>query len=255
VTDKRGEQGDPGVVAVTGANRGIGAAIAGELLERGFTVACLTRQGIAPAPPAGAEERAARLAGIRCDVTDRRSIDSAFEAIARLPGELAGVVNCAGISGGGPSHEFDAGEFESIMRTNVTGTFEVCQAAYPLLAERGGGLIVNIGSFWDQMGVKRYAAYCASKAAVGALTRCLGVEWARKGIRVIDVAPGYVETEMTAEGLQSEATQKFLASRLPGGRVGRPDEIARVVASLFTEDVGFLNATTIYVDGGQGPAM
>lgn len=255
MTNKRGEQGGPGVVAVTGANRGIGAAIAGELLGRGFTVACLTRKGIAPVPPGGGEEPPGGLVGIRCDVTERESIDSAFETVAELPGQLVGVVNCAGISSGGPSHEFDAGEFESIMRTNVTGTFQVCQAAYPLLADRGRGLIVNIGSFWDRMGVKRYAAYCASKAAVGALTRCLGVEWARKGIRVIDVAPGYIETEMTAEGLQDEATQKFLESRLPAGRVGRPDEVARVIASLFTDDVAFLNATTIYVDGGQGPAM
>jgi NAD(P)-dependent dehydrogenase (short-subunit alcohol dehydrogenase family) len=208
---------------VTGANRGIGAAIATELASRGFSVACLTRSGAVPELTARIHQRVAnRLVGLHCDVTDTQSIATAFAAIAELPDELCGVVNCAGIISGGPSHEFDITEFEAILQTNVTGTFKVCQAAYPALARRGSGLIVNIGSFWDQMGVKWYAAYCASKAAVGALTRCLGVEWAKKGIRVIDVAPGYIETEMTSAGLNSEATRKFLESRLPGGRVGRP---------------------------------
>jgi len=252
--------GENGMIAVTGANRGIGAAIAKELANRGFTVACLTRKGIVPETSGGENRNLSKsLVGIRCDVTDTDSIAAAFAAIEDLRDEkhdeLCGVVNCAGIISSGPSLEFETREFERIMQTNVTGTFNICKAAFPLLRKQCRGLIVNIGSFWDQMGVKRYAAYCASKAAVAALTRCLGVEWAKNGIQVVDVAPGYIETEMTAAGLNQEATQKFLASRLPGGRVGRPDEIARVVASLFCENVEFLNATTIYVDGGQGPAM
>lgn len=244
------------VIAVTGSNRGIGASVAEELASRGFTVACLTRKGIVPViDNDGRSDAMNRLTGIRCDVTDSESIKTAFQQIRELDQQLYGVVNCAGVISSGPSKEYAISDFEDILKTNVIGTFSVCQAAYPILEEYGSGLIVNIGSFWDQMGVKRYTAYCASKAAVGALTRCLGVEWARKGIRVIDVAPGYVETEMTADNLQTEAMQKFLESRLPGGRVARPDEIARVIAGLFVEDVEFLNATTIYIDGGQGAAM
>ena len=244
------------IIAVTGANRGIGAAIAVELAGRGYTVACLTRQGIAPkTPEAEGVATSSRLFGIRCDVTDPASIQAAVGDIVAMPGRLWGLVNCAGIIKGGPSQSFTVADFEATMKTNVVGAFSMCQAVYQPLADQGGGLIINIGSFWDQMGVKWYAAYCASKAAVGALTRCLGVEWGKKGIRVVTVAPGYIETEMTAKDLQSETTRKFLESRLPLGRVGQPREVAAVIAALFDADVGYLTATTIYVDGGQGAAM
>jgi NAD(P)-dependent dehydrogenase (short-subunit alcohol dehydrogenase family) len=244
------------IVAVTGANRGIGAAIAIELARTGFTVACLTRQGNIPDTIgihcAGSPSN---LVGVRCDVTDVDSVRSAIDRVRELPGKLRGLVNCAGIIASGPSASFSVTEFDSLMRTNVTGTFNMCQAIYQPLVDQGDGLIVNIGSLWDQVGVKAYAAYCASKAAVGALTRCLGVEWAKKGIRVIDVAPGYIETDMTAKELQRPATQQFLSSRLPLGRVGQPDEVGRLVAALFTTDIGYLTATTIYIDGGQGAAI
>lgn len=243
------------IIAVTGANRGIGAAIAIELAGRGYTVACLTRQGIGPKALEADAAASSRLVGIRCDVADPVSIRGAVERINALPGRLRGLVNCAGVIQGGPSQTFALADFEATMKTNVVGTFSMCQAVYQPLVDQGGGLIVNIGSFWDQMGVKWYAAYCASKAAVGALTRCLGVEWGKKGIRVVTVAPGYIETEMTAKDLQTEATRKFLESRLPLGRVGQPQEVAAVIAALFDADVGYLTATTIYVDGGQGAAM
>ncbi|OGT76088.1 MAG: hypothetical protein A3I78_10930 [Gammaproteobacteria bacterium RIFCSPLOWO2_02_FULL_56_15] len=247
-----------GVIAVTGASQGIGAAIALELARRGFTVACLSRRGTTPAvKDPDRSSIGKRLRGIVCDVTEEPSVRSAIEAAADSSSGLRGVVNSAGIVIGGPSSEYALSDFEAVLRINVLGTFSVCQAAYPWLVKHGGGLIVNIGSFWDQMGIKHYAAYCASKAGVAALTRCLGVEWAREGIRVLDVAPGFLESAMDtgALAIAAERQAKFLESRLPGGRKGRLDEIARVVAGLYYEDVGFLNATTIYVDGGQGPAM
>jgi len=250
-----GETREMGTIAVTGANRGIGAAIAATLADRGYTVACLSRGGAAPSTDEGGAKVVGRRIGLRCDITDCASIAAALAAADALPGGLRGVVNNAGIMMSGASREFPVENLETVLRTNVVGTFSVCQAAYPRLVARGGGLIVNIGSFWDEMGVKRFAAYCASKAAIAALSRCLGVEWAKKGIRVLTVAPGYIETDMTSDALETEETRRYLETRLPLGRVGRPDEIARVVAALFLEDVGFLTATTIYVDGGQGPAM
>src|SRR3546814_10282241 len=93
-----------------------------------------------------------------------------------------------GIHRQGPSEAFDLGTFEAVLRTNALGAFAGCQAAYPHLPAAGGGVIVNIGSHYDKMGVKYNAAYCASKAAIGAITRCLAVEWAKQGIRVVDVA-------------------------------------------------------------------
>ena len=249
--------GKTGVIAVTGGGRGIGAAIALELARRGFTVACLSRSGRVPEvlDPDGTAILE-HLRGIVCDVTDARSVKAAIGAAAADEG-LRGVVNSAGIVIGGPSKEYALTDFEAVLRTNVVGVFSVCQAAYSYLAQNGGGLIVNIGSFWDQMGIKNYAAYCASKAGIASLTRCLGVEWAKQGIRVLNIAPGFLETPMDTgtEAIDQDRQAKFLESRLPGGRKGTLAEIARVVAGLYTEDVEFLNATTIYVDGGQGPAM
>jgi NAD(P)-dependent dehydrogenase (short-subunit alcohol dehydrogenase family) len=123
---------------------------------------------------------------------------------------------------------------------------------YPYLEARGG-TIVNIGSFFDKLGVKRNLAYCASKAAVGAITRCLAVEWATKNIRVLDVAPGYIETDLNKEAMQGKL-KAFLESRIPAGKPGTPESVARLVAALFAEDIPFLTGETIYIDGGQGMA-
>ncbi len=242
-----------GTIAVTGANRGIGAAVARELAGRGYTVACFTRQGVIP--EYDNKDTASRLTGIRCDVTDPDSIKAAFASLSDLPQPLRGVVNCAGTNMAAKASEMPLADFEAIIKTNLTGTFAVCQAAHPILAAQKRGLIVNIGSHWDSMGARNFSAYCASKAGVAALTRCLGVEWGRDGIQVVGIGPGFIETDMTRGDLAKESTQNFLKTRLPLGRVGQPEEIARVIAGLFAEDVAFLTATTIYIDGGQGPAL
>jgi NAD(P)-dependent dehydrogenase (short-subunit alcohol dehydrogenase family) len=138
------------------------------------------------------------------------------------------------------------------MDVNARSVFVACREVYPHLA-RAGGTIVNIGSFFDKLGVKRNLAYCASKAAVGAITRCLAVEWAPKKIRVLDVAPGYIETELNAEAMQGPL-RAFLEARVPTGGPGGVHDVARLVAALFAEDIGFLTGETIYLDGGQGMA-
>jgi NAD(P)-dependent dehydrogenase (short-subunit alcohol dehydrogenase family) len=126
-----------------------------------------------------------------------------------------------------------------------------CREAYPHLAKAGGS-IINIGSFFDRMGVPNNLAYCASKAAVGAITRCLAVEWAKDKIRVIDVAPGYIETDLNREHLARDKVQAWMKSRIPVGRPGTPDEVARLVAALLVEDIPFMTGETIYLDGGHG---
>lgn len=238
-------------VAVTGASRGIGAAIARELARRGFTVACLTRKGAGPEDGGPAD---ARFVNQACDVNNEEAVKSALAAIVRHTGGLHGLVNNAGIHSAAPSHTLTAAAYEEVMATNARAVFVACREAYPHLVASGGGLIVNIGSFFDKIGVKRNLAYCASKAAVGAITRCLAVEWADRNIRVLDVAPGYIQTDLNREVLSSGPLRDFLGKRIPGGRPGSTHDVARLVAALYADDIPFLNGETLYIDGGQGIA-
>jgi len=230
------------VIAVTGASRGIGAAIAAELVRRGFTVGSLTRKAV------GVDG----TLPVACDVTNEGSLKEAFRTLVEKTGRLDGLVNNAGIHLDGKSTELSTTVYDEVMNTNAKAVFVACREAYPYLA-KSGGTIVNIGSFFDKMGVKRNLAYCASKAAVGAITRCLAVEWAPKKIRVLNVAPGYIETELNAEAMKGPL-RPFLQSRVPTGGPGTAADVARLVASLLGEDNPFLTGETIYLDGGQGMA-
>lgn len=242
---------EPRVVAVTGASRGIGAAIALTLAERGFMVGCLSRQGRGPQQDVPAS-LASRLLGIACDVTDEPALRAAFRTLADWAGRIDGLVNNAGIHLDGRTASFETARYDEVMNTNARAVFVACREIYPYL-EAHGGSIVNIGSFFDKLGVKRNLAYCASKAAVGAMTRCLAVEWAPKGIRVLNVAPGYIETDLNREALQGPLSQ-FLESRIPVGRPGSVQEVARLVAALLAEDIPFFTGETLYLDGAQGVA-
>ena len=239
-------------IVVTGASRGIGATIALELAQRGYTVACLTRKGAGPEFTVPAE-LALRFINAKCDVTDEASVKHALATVAAKPGAIHGIVNNAGIHLDGPSDQLALDVYNQVMSTNATAVFTACREVYPHLVKAGGGIIVNIGSFFDKIGVKRNVAYCASKAAVGAITRCLAVEWASKNIRVLDVAPGYIETDLNRDAFKGPL-REFLAKRIPGGKHGTPQDIAKLVAAIFTEDLPFLNGETIYIDGGQGIA-
>ncbi|WP_298960072.1 SDR family oxidoreductase [uncultured Methylobacterium sp.] len=229
-----------GQIIVTGASRGIGAAIAADLDGRGFTVAALSRSGTAPAGY-----------GVACDMADEDAIAAAVAQVAAR-GPVVGLVNNAGAHEAEASAGLSAAAFERTMRLNATAVVVACREVHPHLKAAGSGLIVNIGSFFDRMGVTGNVAYCASKAAVGAITRCLAAEWARDGIRVLDVAPGYVETDLNRDYLAREKVRAWMETRIPVGRPGRPEEVARLVGILFAEPVRFLTGETIYVDGGQG---
>lgn len=242
-------------IIVTGASRGIGAVIALELARRGNIVGCLSRKGQGPEEIDIPADLKSRLVNLKGDVTDAASVAAALEAFKTTVGSVTGLVNNAGIHIEAPSDKQALSEFEEVLRTNTTATFAICQQAFPYLKEAGNGLIVNIGSFFDKMGVKRNAAYCASKAAVAAITRCLAVEWANKGIRVMTVAPGYIETDLNKDVLADAKVKAFLASRIPVGGPAQAQDVATIVAALFQERIPFLTGETIYLDGAQGVSL
>jgi NAD(P)-dependent dehydrogenase (short-subunit alcohol dehydrogenase family) len=242
-----------GTVAITGANRGIGAAIALALARAGYRVACLARSGGLPDTGAEAALRE-RLLPLRCDVQDEQAVSAALVQAAAGAGGLVGLVNNAGLHTAAKSAELATAEYERVMAINATAVFAVARAAYPHLVHAGGGLIVNIGSFFDKLGVKRNLAYCASKAAVGAITRCLAVEWAPQNIRVVNVAPGYILTDLNRDQMAAGPLREYLDQRIPAGKPGTAEEVARLVAALFREDLRFLSGETIYIDGAQGIA-
>jgi NAD(P)-dependent dehydrogenase (short-subunit alcohol dehydrogenase family) len=238
-----------GAIVVTGASRGIGAAIAIELATAGYVVGCLSRSGGLPAGATASD----LFIPVTADVCDPDALKTACATVAeRAP--LVGLVNNAGLHSEAKSIDLTAGDWSRQMDVNAFSVVVGCQAAFPYLEASGGGLIVNIGSFFDKLGVKRNLAYCASKAAVGAITRVLAVEWASKAIRVVNVAPGYVVTDLNREGMQSGPLRAYLEKRIPAGAPTEAADIARLVAGLFTIDCRFLTGETIYVDGAQGIA-
>ena len=238
------------LIVVTGASSGIGAATAAALAAQGFTVLCLSRRGTVPDV---APELRDRLVPITCDVTNEEQRLAAVEQAIDQHLPLAGLVNAAGFEVQTPSADLRAEEFRAILETNLIGAFQMCQLLFePLRANEKSSLIVNVGSFYGKLGVPNFLAYSASKAALAAVTRTLGVEWARHGIAVLDVAPGYVETELNASFLEVPGNRELLARKVPVGRLGSAEEVARFIAMLYRERISFLTGETIFIDGAHG---
>ena len=238
----------PKVIAVTGASRGLGAATALELARRGHTVGALSRQGrgIEAGVPA---ELADRIHAIPCDVDDDGQVRAAFAELAAHCGRIDGLVNNAGRFHEVASADCTTEDFERVLRTNVTGTFVCCREIRPHLLAAGGGLIVNMGSFFEKIGARFTPAYGTSKAAVGAITRALAVEWVKDNIRVLDVAPGFIATDLNAGHREREQFMAFMRRRIPVGRPGEPAEVAQLIGLLFQEDMPYLTGETIHLDG------
>ena len=226
-------------IIVTGGSRGIGAAVVAELAARGHRVVGLSRSGEVPAGR-----------GVRCDVSEEEGLREAIAEVAR-EGSIAGLVNNAGIHRAGPSAELDLAEYEEVMRVNSTASVLACREVYPHLKAAGGGIIVNMGSFFDKLGVPACLAYSASKAVLGVLTRVLAVEWAADGISVLNVAPGYIRTELSTFWDESWS-ERWVERHVPLGRGGESEEVARLVAAIFAERIHFLTGETIYLDGAHG---
>ncbi len=241
------------VALVTGAGRDIGREIALVLGREGAAVAVNYATSKNEAEATAAEIRAAggRALAVEADVTDYAAVRRMVERVGSELGPIDVLVNNAGITFQRKTLELTDEEWERMLATNLTSMFRLARAIAPSMIARGGGRIINIGSMWGRMGVAQFAAYCVSKAGVDALTRCLAVEWARHGIRVNCVAPGYIRTDFQTEVMADERIRSLIFSKIPLRRLGEPEEVGALVVYLASPASEFMTGQTIYLDGGQ----
>jgi NAD(P)-dependent dehydrogenase (short-subunit alcohol dehydrogenase family) len=227
--------------AVIGGAGDIGAAITALLLDLGASV---TATGIDAAAVAACSLPAQdRLRLEPLDVTD----DGAVTRFAARFSQIDAVVNCAGILRRDLEYEIEV--FRHVLDVNLTGTFRVCTAFRPALAKKGG-CIVNIASMNAYAALPRLPAYCASKGGVVMLTKALALAWASDNIRVNAVAPGFIETQINAEGRRDPAHYARIAERTAFKRWGKPDEVAGAVTFLCMPASAYATGTVLAVDGG-----
>ncbi len=239
------------VALVTGGTRGIGLAVARALAREGAGLVICGRDGErAEAAAAELESRGATVAGLACDVTDPAQVEAMVAETARLFGRLDVCVADAGVCPEAMVDDLDQQHIDGVLAVNVRGLLLTTQAAARLMRATGGGSVVHIGSVsgFTSGPDGGEAVYEASKAAVHALTKACAVELAPAGIRVNAVAPGWVDTDMTAD--TPDALRAVYTRRVPLGRYARPDEIAEAVLFLAGDDASGISGTVLVVDGG-----
>jgi 2-deoxy-D-gluconate 3-dehydrogenase len=239
------------VALVTGASRGIGKAVAVALGAAGAAVACCARSAQVEQTAEEIRTAGGRAQGFALDVTRRSDIDARVREIGAALGAVDILVNNAGVTLDKTSVEVRDDEWDLVLATNLTSMFRLARAVAPGMIERRRGKIINIGSMYGRIGVPRYAAYCASKAGVEALTRSLAAEWARHGIQVNCLAPGYINTDIPREAMADEGRRERLLSKVPARRIGEPEEVGPLAVYLASSASDFMTGQTVRLDGGQ----
>ncbi|MEV0743911.1 SDR family oxidoreductase [Streptomyces sp. NBC_01220] len=223
-------------VLITGGRGGIGGAIATAFVEAGAHVIATD---LAPLPEKTRE-------GIEDRMLDVRDAD----AVRALAGELTRLdvlVQCAGRAA--PMEEYELATFEEIVGIHLTGTFSVATALQPLLAASGGS-VINVGSMYSYFGSPLVPAYGAAKAGIVQLTKTLALAWAAEGVRVNGIAPGWIRTALTAPLEALPGAAEAIVSRIPGGQLSEPEELAGTALFLASPAARLINGVTIPVDGG-----
>ena len=236
---------------VTGASRGLGAAMAVALAEAGADVVCASTRR------SGTDETAAfiRATGreawqVEADHADRHSVLAMADEAERLAGRIDVLVNNAGTIRRHPAADFPLEEWDAVLRTNLDSVFVLSQRLGRGMIERGAGKIVNVASLLSFQGGITVPAYTASKHAVAGLTKALANEWARHGVQVNAIAPGYFSTDNT-ERLRGDPDRlRDISARIPAGRWGEPDDLAGAVVFLASRASDYVNGHVLVVDGG-----
>lgn len=236
---------------VTGAAQGLGLAMAKGLCSNGVKVCILD---ISPNLKQVVEELRKQdydVTGLHADLSDQDQLANVFQqAVKLLGGELDILVNNAGIHKPMPAIELPVKDFQRILDVNVTTVFQLCRLAAEEMKKKGKGKIINIASVLSFIGGFNAAAYSASKGAVAQLTKSLSNEWSSEGINVNAIAPGYYVTELNRHILNDQERLDSLVSRIPAGRLGKPEELAGTVEFLSSAKSDYINGAIIPVDGG-----
>ena len=242
------------MAVVTGASRGIGAAIAGALAKAGWTVALLGRDGDALE---AVRQRILAAGGsaiaLKCDVTGRAWVDEAVSQIRRLCGNPAALINNAGA--GGPFHrtnDVTDAEWDLAFATNVRSAFWFSRAFLPGMRDAGFGRIVNISSVYGLSGGAESSVYAATKHALVGYTKSIACEWGKFGVTCNAICPGFVATPMLHT---SGIDQQISSWPGPSGRAGMPEEVAALAAFLVRDEAAFINGATLAIDGGLSAGM
>lgn len=228
------------IAVVTGASRGIGAAIATGLQDAGAMVFGLSRSGTAPQG----------VSAIACDLSDDEAIESAFRTVAAQGGRIDALVNAAGISLPAQSAESELARFRATVATDLTGVYATILAAHPLLKNAGSAAIINVTSINSVRGFPGNPGYVAAKAGLAGLTRALAADYAPDGIRVNALAPGYVATEMTAKSFVDPDMHEARRRHTMLGRWGQPADMVGAAVFLASEASAYVTGQEIFIDGG-----
>jgi len=236
---------------VTGSSRGIGFALAGALAGAGADVILNARDTEALGKAATSlADSGARVRAVAFDVTNSEGIADAVDHIETEIGPIDILINNAGMQHRSPLEDFPEDRFERIMATNVNSVFLVGQAVAKRMIPRGAGKIINIASLMSTVARATISPYAASKAAVANLTRGMATEWARHGLNINGIAPGYFETELNTALYQDAEFVKWLKVRTPMGRWGDLAELGGAAIFLSSDAARFVNGHILYVDGG-----
>jgi 3-oxoacyl-[acyl-carrier protein] reductase len=244
-----------GVAIVTGGARGIGAAVSVRLAEDGFSVAVVDLDEGACAATVGAVTAAGGAAiGVGADVSDARAVESAVSRIADELGPPSVLVNNAGITRDNLLFKMTEDDWDGVLAVHLRGAFLMSRAAQAYMTEAGWGRIVNLSST-SALGNRGQANYAAAKAGMQGFTKTLAIELGRFGITVNAIAPGFIETEMTAKtaeriGVSFGEFKAARAAETPVPRVGTPDDIAHAVSFFVSQGASFVSGQVLYVAGG-----
>jgi 3-oxoacyl-[acyl-carrier protein] reductase len=243
---------DGSVAIVTGSSDGIGLATARKLAELGAAVVVNSRS----AERAGAVARSLsddglRATGVGADLSSPEGVERLVAGAVAAYGTVDILVNNAGMPSVAPAEELRLDDWRAVLDLNLTAPFLCAQAAGRIMLANGKGVIVNVGSVFSKLGMPGRVAYSASKHGLDGLTATLGVEWGPRGVRVVSVNAGYTATALVERAM---STGRFnnddLERRTPLRRLATPLEIANAIAFVVSADASFVNATSIYVDGG-----